>query len=150
MDKEFSVYIDRLKDGHTQKISETIDPSFLDVAEDDLSFHSPVVIAGEVYLAEDHLVLHLKGKTEALIPCAICNEKFPLPVEIDFYHTQPLEEFTNPIFNYLPALRESILLQVPPFAECRGGHCPERTAISQYLKKEETGDPHAQFPFSDL
>lgn len=149
--KELTIYIDRLKDGHTEKIQEIIDSSFLDIEEEELFFPSNVSVHGDAYLADDHLILHLKAKTEAKIPCSICNELFPYPIDIDFYHTVPLNELDNPIFDYSSTLRDSILLQVPPFAECHGGCCPERNFIHQFLKKEITPqDSHVQFPFSDL
>ena len=151
MVKEFEVYIDRLKDGHTLKVHEDIEPSFLDIKEQELRFPSPVSVCGDIYLAEDHLVLHLKVKTEAHVPCVICNELFAYPIEADFYYTVPPEELIKPIFDYTEALREVILLEIPTFAECHDGKCPEREATSKYLKKEATtAEPHTQFPFSDL
>lgn len=143
---ELKIYVDRLKDGHTQKIEEELFSDFLEIAEEELSFPLPVTVKGDAYLAEDHLVLHLKAKTEAKLPCSICNEQFLFPIDIDFYHTVALDELKNPIFDYSLTLRESILLQVPPFAECNAGQCPERPTVNKYLKT----DPHSQFPFSGL
>lgn len=151
MVKEFKVYVDRLKKSPTEKIQEEVDSSFLEIAEEELAFPGTVRVWGDAYLADDHLILHLKAKTEAKVPCAICNELFTYPIEIDFYHTQPLEEIGGPIFDYTSALRESILLQVPPFSECHQGACPERNAINKFLKKETVAqDPDVQFPFSNL
>ena len=151
MTLELKIYIDRLKSGHTEKIEEEIDSSFLEVAEEELLFPSKVSVSGTAYLADEHLVLHLKTKTEAKIPCSICNDLFLYPIKIDFYHTVLLKDLINPIFEYAEALRESILLQVPPFAECHGGQCPERDSIDKFLKKGHAAqDPHVQFPFSDL
>jgi uncharacterized metal-binding protein YceD (DUF177 family) len=143
---ELKIYVDRLKDGHTEKIQEELFSDFLAITEEELSFPLPVNVKGDAYLAEDHLVLRLKATTKAKLPCCMCNEDFLFSIEIDFYHTVALDELKNPVFDYSLALRESILLQVPPFAECNGGQCPERPAVSKYLKSA----PHSQFPFSDL
>ncbi|MES2345589.1 MAG: hypothetical protein V4494_06620 [Chlamydiota bacterium] len=151
MTEEFKIYIDRLKNGHTEKVQEEVDPSFLDITEKELSFPVPVAVQGEAYLAEDHLILHMKVKTRAQIPCAVCNEPFLYPIETDFYNTIPVEEITNPVFDYSDILRESILIEIPPFTECHEGACPERETISKFLKKETSTDaPDVQFPFSGL
>lgn len=156
MSKDFIIYVDRLKDGQTLKIEENSSPAFLDIHEEELSFPSPVAIRGKAYLAEDHLVLQLDIRTEFVMPCSICNEKVTVPVEIkNFYHVEPLAEIPSHIFDYTELLREDILLQVPPFIECRGGKCPERGNISPYLKKEEKSptaakNDHVHYPFADL
>ncbi len=151
MNEQFKIYIDRLKNGHTEKIQVEVDSSFLNIEEKELSFPETVGIRGEAYLAEDHLVLHIKIKTRSKIPCVICNESFFYPIDVDFYHTMPVGEIVNPIFDYSTILRESILLEIPPFAECHEGSCPERETISKYLKKETPADsPDIQFPFSGL
>ena len=69
----FSIFIDRLKGGATEKIEETHDSSFLGPDETDLKFGNAVKVAGSAYLAEDHLVVHLKAETKVRCPaqCAI-------------------------------------------------------------------------------
>ncbi len=155
----FTIYIDRLKSGHTTLIEETIPSDFLGVEEKDLQFTDPVKVKGETYLADDHLILHFKIETSATLPCSACNEKFKLPVIIDnFYHAEPIKELKTGVFDYKEALREAILLQVPPFAECHGGKCPERESIAKFLKpseetegkKPEKEKPVVYFPFQDL
>lgn len=151
MDQKFKIYIDRLKNGHTEKIQEELDPAFLGIIEEELSFPTSVKVSGDAYLTDDHLILHLKAQTEAKIPCAICNDFFFYPIDIDFYHTTPLEEIINPIFDYGEALRDSILLQVPAYAECHQGSCPERNSLNKFLKtKVATEETQVNFPFSDL
>lgn len=151
MIKEIKIYVDRLKDGHTEQVNELLDPSVLDIQEQELSFSRAVEVTGEAYLAEDHLVFHFQIAAAADIPCAICNETFSYPLSVDCYHTEQLEELKSSVFNGTEAIREAILLQVPPFAECHEGKCPERKNISKFLKKEvEKPEPHVQFPFSNL
>ncbi len=154
MNKNFSIYVDRLKDGQTLTIEEESSPAFLDVTENELAFPSPVFIHGKAYLADDHLILQLDIRTEYSMPCSICNETARVPLEIkNFYHVEPIEEITSHIFDYTNLLREDILLQIPPFVECHDGQCPERNSVNPYLKKKAPTtaqkDP-VYYPFSDL
>jgi hypothetical protein len=156
MTSPFSLYIDRLKDGHKQIIQEEASPDFLDIHEKELSFPHPVIVSGETYLADEHIILHLNIKTIAKIPCLVCNELVSIPIIIDnFTHTREMEDFKSGIFDYSEELREAILLQVPPFAECRAGNCPERETLKQYLKtgsklKDSPEKNATHFPFADL
>ncbi len=145
----FKIYADRLQGGQVEKINFQADSDFLDIKETDLTFPKPISIRGETYLADDHLVLHLKAETEVKVPCSICNEAFIIPISLhDFYHTVPLEELKSAIFDFRELLREDLLLQIPQFAECSGGKCPERSSLSKYSAKKEKQDE--QFPFSQL
>lgn len=155
MSDPFNIYVDRLRDGPTLKIKENFSPDFLDVHETDLSFSDPVAVSGEAYLAEDHLIIHLKIKTTASIPCTICNNPVKFAISIgDFYHAEPLAEIRSPIFNYKEPLREAILIQVPPFTECHEGKCPERESVNKFLKKDQKPDAPptmtTYFPFADI
>ncbi len=147
MSSTFKIYIDRLKGGCAEKIAEVVTSDFLDVKEKELSFPGPVSIAGEAYLADDHLVIHLQATAEALLPCSICNELTKVAVEIkDFYHTEPLADLRSPVYSYADPLRESILLAVPPFTECHQGKCPERESVSKFFKPPGKDI----FPFANL
>jgi hypothetical protein len=75
----------------------------------------------------------------------------PLLVE-DFYHAEPLAEIPSALFDYTELVREAILLQVPAFAECRQGNCPERTVIKKFLTSTEAppSSPDSHFPFAHL
>lgn len=151
MDKLFLIYIDRLKDGHALKIKEKI--TALDLAleeETDLHFSKEIVVNLEAYLAEGHLILHYALQAEAFIPCTICNQNVSIPIQIESeYHTEPLENIKSHIFDATAVLRESILLQVPLFAECGNGACPEREAIAPFLAKGKPAKETYQ-PFADL
>lgn len=157
MDNTFKIYIDRLVDGHSTPIDETVPPNFLDVNETELLFPYPVRLHGQTYLANDHLVIQLVITTKAKIPCVICNEFFEIPIVIsDFYHAEPLADIKSKIFDFSEAVREAILLLVPQFAECHNGKCPERASIQGLIKKdnikptEKPSDPPTHFPFADL
>jgi uncharacterized metal-binding protein YceD (DUF177 family) len=156
MDDAFKIYVEQLRDGHSEKIKETLSPDFLDIHEPDLAFGDDVEIEGEAYLAEENLVLHLQIRTFAVILCSICNE--PVKVELripSFYHAEPLQAIKGGIFNFQGVLRESILLDTPPFAECNEGSCPKRKEIEKYLRppreedSQETEDEGYR-PFADL
>lgn len=157
MTEQLKIYIDRLKEGQIEQIAEVLPPDFLDIHEEDLAFSEPVTLSGKAYLAEDHLVLNLCVKTEASIPCCICNELVKVPVVLDnFYHTVALEDISSPVLDYGADLREAILLQTPLFAECSGGNCPEREEVSKYFKQnsptanQKDGAVPTHFPFANL
>ncbi|MFA6549331.1 MAG: serine hydrolase, partial [Candidatus Margulisiibacteriota bacterium] len=106
----------RLKKEDKLEIHEVVSPDFLDVHEEDLSFQNKVIVDGEAYLAHDELILHLAAEAEALIACAICNERVPTKVHLEaFYHAEPLKQIKGAVFDYQELLRESILLETPEF-----------------------------------
>lgn len=141
------IYIDRLRDDDTEKIFETIDPEILDLQEKELVFQGKITIAGQAYLAKNHLILEAKIKALAIIPCSICNQPTEVPIEIeDFNHTVEICEVPSSIYDFSEEIRSAILLKVPQFIECNRGNCPRRSEVSKYFKKEE--DTHS--PFSEL
>jgi hypothetical protein len=87
------------------------------------------------------------------MPCAICNEMLNTELKVDhFYHTEPIAEIPNAIFDFSAPLREALLIELPQYFECCGGKCPHRAALTPYLrssKKSEDGKNH-HFPFADL
>ena len=158
MPENFKIYVNRLKGGQKEKINETGPPRSLEIEDEkEVSFPAAVQISGEAYLAEDHLVLHLNISTQALLPCAICNEKFTVPIKLsNVYITTPLSEIRGASFDYASEVREAIFLQIPLYFECHGGNCPERNALNKYLKKNSSAAKSpsekegANFPFADL
>lgn len=151
MDEYFKIFFEQLRDGNTEKIDITCDPAFLEVKDEALSFKQPVKIQGEAYLADDTLILHLNISTSAAIPCSICNAPVESPIELKgFYHTEPIEEIKHGYFNFQEVVREAILLEVPPFAECHAGNCPDRKGISKYLKKPINAKNEGHQPFADI
>ncbi len=152
--ESLKIYIDRLKDNQTQKIHDTFSPEFLEIEEEDLVFDDPVQLNGEVYIANEHLILHLNIETYAYLPCSICNEAVHTPVVIkNLYLTRPLSEINGAIFDLGDEIRESILLQTPLFIECNQGHCPERENIKKFLSPGQNisqKKDNVHFPFADL
>lgn len=148
MDSVFKIFVDRLKDGKVEKISTQLNPEFLSVNEKDLSFREPIAFSAEAYLAIDHLIFQFSALTQVSLPCAICNEMIPLPLEVkNTYHSFPLAELPTAIFDSTDLVRETILLQIPQFAECKNGKCPERESIKKFLKSSPST---AHFPFAEL
>jgi uncharacterized metal-binding protein YceD (DUF177 family) len=145
--ENLKIYIDRLKGGVSHKVDETLTPDFLEVDDEELLFDDPVHIQGEVYLAEEHLVIHLNIDTSVYLPCSICNDAVSLPVAIkNIYLTVPLSEIKGAVFDLKEEIRECILLQVPLFAECNAGKCPDRENLKKFLRTNDD----AHFPFADL
>lgn len=154
--ENLKIYIDRLKH-QPQKIKETLSPDFLGIDEDDLVFEEPVQLNGEVYIADDHLIIHLQIETSAYLPCSICNNPVETPISIkNLYLTHLLAEIPGAIFDLTEEIRESILLQTPLFTECNNGQCAERENIKKFLSPDQRipemngGDTHNHFPFADL
>lgn len=155
MDDRFKIYIEQLRDGHIEAISESFSPDFLEVQEKDLRFPNPIEVKGEAYLAEDNLVLHLTIATTAIIPCSICNEPVSVKIDIDgLYYAIPVEEIRAGIFNFREILRESVILEAPALSECNDGHCPQRKEIEKYLKKDRVPSDldldEGYQPFADI
>jgi len=154
MDDQFKIFVEQLREGKEQQIQESLAPDFLDVQDEDLTFDRPVELKGVTYLAEDELILHWDIHTTAKIPCSICNDQVEVPVDItNFYASEALEEIKTGIYNFKDLLRETILLEVPPFVECHGGSCPKRKEFDKYLKKPSESTPEQEDgyqPFADL
>jgi uncharacterized metal-binding protein YceD (DUF177 family) len=148
----FRIYVEQLREGHTELISESFLPDFLEILERDMAFCDPVLIKGEAYLADEMLILHFDIKTSAIIPCSICNEPVKVETHIqEFYHAVPLHEIKTGIYNFKEILRETILLDTPLLAECDQGKCPKRQELQKYFKKSSTGNEEEGYqPFAHL
>lgn len=155
MNDAYKIYVDQLRDGHTEQLNEEFPPDLMETNEQDLKFLSPIKVSGEAYLAEHELVLHLDIETKAVIPCTICNEPVSVDVSVQgIYHAAPFEEIKSGIYVFTDVVREAILLETPRFAECEG-KCPERKEIAKYLREEEASNnrlppEEGQRPFANL
>jgi uncharacterized metal-binding protein YceD (DUF177 family) len=151
MSEEFSIYVDRLRNGGSQKISGVFSPSFIDVDEPDLRFTDPVSIQGSAYLADDELLLCFSASTTAQMTCCICNKTVKQTIAVkDFYHTVALTEMRDALFDFRSIVRETLLIELPKVVECNG-NCPEREAIRPYLHSKPKVDVSAHYyPFNGL
>jgi uncharacterized metal-binding protein YceD (DUF177 family) len=154
-DDQFRIFVEQLRLGHTEEIDEILSPDFLEVKEKELVFGKPITVRGQVYLADNTLILHFDIGTTAVMPCAVCNQ--PVDVEIaikGFYHAVPLVDIKGAVYNFREILREAILLEVPLLAECHQGKCPQRKSLEKYFKKDVPPGIKAQEegyrPFADL
>lgn len=144
-----TLYIDRLKDDDIEQIHEVVDSAHFELDESELTLVGEVTISGQAYLAKNHLILDLKLKAVIEMPCSICNQKVELPLSIDdFTWTQEICEIPSAVWDYSDEVRSALLLKVPQFLECQGGHCPERKSIKRYLTKAKEEETHT--PFSNL
>ena len=85
------------------------------------------------------------------MPCSICNEMIEIDLKIvDFYHTEPTLEIRDAIFDFSSVLREALLIEVPTYAECCKGHCPQRQTLNPFLRKKARSEPDTHFPFANL
>jgi uncharacterized metal-binding protein YceD (DUF177 family) len=151
--EKFKIYIDRLKDGHTEEIDITVLPTFIEVKEEALSFPNEVSISGQAYLTDEHLITNLNIETSALLSCSICNNPVQILVTIHNHSlAEPLEEICSPIYDLTNEIREAILLEIPQFVECNKGNCPERVIIKKYLSdpSQTNSSNPSHFPFADL
>ncbi|MBA3722077.1 MAG: hypothetical protein H0W88_06730 [Parachlamydiaceae bacterium] len=154
MDDVFKIFIEQLRDGHERIISEKLSPEFLDVHEKELTFEKDVEVEGVAYLAEDELIINWSIHAEPMLPCSICNEKVPVDINLhNLYHSEPVANIKTGVFHFKDLLRETILLEVPPFAECNQGNCPKREEVKKYMKERSTNEPDEEEgyrPFADL
>ncbi len=150
MKEKLKVYIERIRDGASDEINETLQPKFMDVNEKELAFEKPITLIGEAYVTDDYLIVTLSIKTEVELVCAVCNEPFSFDVAIDnMMHEEPLEGIKDASFDLLPLVRENILLSIPFYPQCGLTSCKNRDAIEPYLKK--AGPAAAENnPFKDL
>lgn len=153
MDDVFKIYVEQLRQGSEEEIHEALEPGFLEIYEIDLAFDKPVILEGIAYLAEHELVLRWDIQTEAILPCSICNEAVRIPIHVNhFYYSEPLSKIKSGVYNFKDLLRETILLEVPTFAECNGRNCPRRQEYRKYLKErsDEPSREEGDSPFADL
>ena len=154
MQTNLKIYVDRLSEENSITIDEAIPSSALNVTEPFLSFSGMLKINGKTYIASDHLVIQLKIEASAESPCSICTEKILLPIKLkSFYHTEELNQIKGKVYDYLPIIREAILLEVPDFVECNS-NCQKRAELKDYLKLKTNNKKqqreNVSFPFANL
>jgi uncharacterized metal-binding protein YceD (DUF177 family) len=137
VDDRFKIYIHRLKEGLVETISETFDPSFMQVDEADLAFESPVIVKGQAGVSNNNFFITLSMETVATLRCIICNEPTKVAIRVkNVTHTQNMDELRSGLFMMTHLIRESVLLEIPLRAECGPDQCPERKQMTMYFSKE--------------
>ncbi len=155
MKENLKVYIDRMRDGETEEVDETLEPSFMDIHEKEMRFEDPVTLEGEAYVTDDWLIVRLSIQTKVHLICSVCNEPFEFEIDIqNMVHDEPLENIRDASFDLLPLVRESVLLAVPFYPQCGIDVCSKRHEIEPFLKKDGSSDEepeeHGHNPFKDL
>lgn len=155
MKDHIKVYVDRIRDGEEDEISETLAPSFMDIHEEEMRFEDPVTIEGQAYVTDDWLIINLAIQTTVQLVCSVCNEPFSMAIDIqDMVHDEPLENIRDGHFDILPLVRESILLAVPFYPQCGLTVCNKRKEIEPFLKHDkpavEEAKEQGHNPFKDL
>lgn len=149
--KHFEIFIDRLKDGEELAIDELLDPSCLDLAEDDeLTASSPIQVQGRVYAASDWVVIDAKVSTSVGMKCAMCNDPFTYAIELPrFFDEKEISTIENGKWDIQKELREAILLEIPFFALCNGDSCHNIAEIQQFIRTEQASKRGENKPFLD-
>ncbi|MDX8431267.1 MAG: hypothetical protein SNF33_05650 [Candidatus Algichlamydia australiensis] len=131
MDKK--IYVDRLRNGETQKFSCSCTAEELELIDESLRFATLVRFQICAYTTDDHLILSMDIQTTAQIPCKICNEWTDIAINIQKQtHAEALENIRSRVYDPTPLLIENIVLEVPQFAECQE-NCPERLLLKGFL-----------------
>ena len=70
----------------------------------------------------------------------------------NFYYSEPLSSIKTGIYCFKDLLRETILLEVPAFAECSKGGCSKREEYHKYIKEfsDHSSAEEGYRPFADL
>ncbi|MCX6994227.1 MAG: hypothetical protein NTY13_00055 [Chlamydiae bacterium] len=136
------IYIDRLKEGQENIFNESVDCSeIFDAEEVGVLVIEPVEVSFKAYLAGHELIIEWQFiKARCLVNCTVCNDKFNFQIEIqEGRHIEPLSSIRGAVFNPSSLVRELILLDIPSYAECKEGDCPERETLKRYIEKESYG-----------
>ena len=152
MKHPFRLFVDRLKAGGEDEISEKIAPPFLDLKEgDDIKIDEPITVEGQAYVAGDFLILSLHIVAHLEIKCALCNEPFHLVVDLPrFIHEEAVDEIKHGVFDYGELVRETILLEIPFYPQCGGKVCSNRERVEKYLKTQEDKEEEGYQPFQNI
>jgi hypothetical protein len=144
----FEINTDLLKTENELNFDEKLSFDFLDINEKELIMNSDVFVKGSFYLADNFLVIHLFAKTKYQKPCIICNDFTIQDLCDEFYHSVPLEEIKDGIYDFKEELRNSLLLKIPQFVECNEGNCLQRKNLDKYINVNENSEEY--FPFMTL
>ena len=155
MENPLLIYVERLRDGKTESIEEQIDPSLLDISDEELVCNESISVSAEVYLVDIWLIVKISFSATVVLPCSLCNEPFVLPIVVEEQlHEEPLEDIKGGIFDLMPLIREALILEIPFYPQCGMTFCRNRDKVEKFLKKnkEEGLDSAGEhyLPFEDL
>ncbi len=128
------IYIDRLRDGHIERIDGEYQQDFISVNENSLSFNAPITAKGEIYLCDDTIVVHFDASTHVTLPCIVCNDPTDVVIAVkDVYVSENISNIRSRVYDFSSELREALLLEAPSFAECNNGSCPHRDDMKKFM-----------------
>ncbi len=143
-----------LQSGEEKEIEAEFPSSFMALDGKELLFTGPIHVKGKIYLAGDALIFQFSAKGAYKLSCKVCNTDVNSELQVkNVIYAEDVEEIKNFRFDYAPALRETLFLELPDVIECSQGHCPEREHIKKYLKEERKEDEKSEIsyhPFSSL
>jgi len=141
------IFIDRLKVEGDFNETGALDSSILELDPKDAT-SSDIRYDLNAYLVDEQLIITFSASCTLMMPCKICNEFSNEKIFIE-KSTQDIElsDIKKGVYDAAGLIRESILLQMPPFHEC-DGNCKERSNLNKYFKKEDSKETHN--PFSSL
>ncbi len=148
------VYIERLREGKSQIIKEELEAASLELEDEELTCKGPISVLADAYLAGDWLVVNLSLNAQFVIPCSFCNEPFVLPIKLEgIMHEESLEAIRGDVFDILPLIRETLLLEVPYYPLCGNTTCLRRDQFEKYMKSKAEShrrDEEGYQPFKNL
>lgn len=140
MNDSLKIYIDRLKDGHIEKIDESIDPCIIFADVTDIQFSGPIRISGDVYLADGEIIFLLDIHTQIVMPCSVCNENVAVNIDIiKVYNVLEMASVKGSVFDMRDMIREMVLLEVPTFVECHGQSEQSDSKLNQAGHEKDSG-----------
>lgn len=141
------IFIDRLKVEGEFKEKGLLNPRILELDPKE-AVASDISYDLTAYLVDEQLIVTFSASCTIDMPCKICNEFSAEKITIN-KNTQDIElsDIKKGVYDASTLIRESILLQTPPFHECNG-QCKERSNITNYFKKQDSNINNN--PFSQL
>lgn len=143
------IYIDRLRNGQTERFEGQAAPAILELEDPEVQALCPIDFSVKAYLSYNELIVDLMVKTYVTIPCALCNEKESICIEVRHHQEViPISEIKGQIYDITQLLREAVILNLPSFIRCGKDHCKNLQTIEKYLSNKEKGG--VQNPFVHL
>ena len=154
MQSRFCIRVDGCVGEEESFLEESFAPSLVDLPDgDECLVHSPIKVRGNVYKANDWVILEASVDTSILMPCSTCNELFEYPIHIDSWRVQEnLSSIKEGFWDLTEQLREVIVLEFPHLAMCGKSACKNFDKVKPYLKSDIEKDSGlvTHRPFEEL
>lgn len=120
------VYIDQIPESGLE-LTESCDPSTLDLNRGDIRFTDPINISAQITKGINCLCVDLKIDATIHLDCSRCLEEFTAPKSLEIKLNFPIENKASGVIDLADNLREEIILNYPLKPLCRSdclGLCP--------------------------